>query len=114
MSDEEDDYGPKKKKAAATGPDSEPEPVSGRSRSSEWGSSTTARDLLNELLAELPPKPNSLQVDAFLADTVFVIRTYRGPMEFEERHKLTVDLSEPGSRDKAKAWLEDIIADLIY
>lgn len=73
-----------------------------------------AQDLLNELLAELPPKPECLKVDAYLDGTSFRLCSYVGPMEREQRSELTVDLQEPDSLTKASDWLHNLIADLIY
>lgn len=74
----------------------------------------TANDILQELLAELPPKPHSLQVDAYLDQTFFRLRSYIGPMERERRSEITVNLEEPDSLQKAKDWLHGLIAELIY
>lgn len=74
----------------------------------------TANDILQELLAELPPKPTCLQIEAYLDQTFFRLRSYVGPMERERRSEITVDLQEPDSLTKAKEWLEGLIAELIY
>ncbi len=74
----------------------------------------TGNDIVNELLAELPPKPTTIKVKGYLDDTELQILTSIGPMEHERRDELVVDLNEPDSLERAKAWLGRIIAEQVY